>query len=199
MKERIIYLVRHGVTESNKKRIYMGWSEEGLDEGGIKQAEKLGMKLKENGISKIYTSPIRRAVQTAEILNRYLSTGISIEEDFREMKLGEWEGMSEEEIKLRYPREWEIWNKRPAELILPGREKLSSVQERSVGAIKRILNGNSNRRVIAVTHVAIIRCLVLFFKNLELNLYKRIAVLNTSIFELKFSAGSLQPRSTDRI
>ncbi len=199
MEERIIYLVRHGSTQSNKKRIYMGWSEEGLDEEGIKKAEELSMKLKENRISKIYTSPIRRAVQTAEILNRYLSTEITIEEDLREMKLGEWKGMSEEEIKLSYPREWKIWNKRPAELILPGREKLSSVQERSIGAIKGILNENSNRRVIAVTHVAVIRCLILFCKNLDLNLYKRIDVPNTSVYELKFSNRSLQLKSAIRV
>lgn len=43
---RIIYLVRHGITASNKKKIYMGRSEEGLDEEGIKQASVLGMRLK---------------------------------------------------------------------------------------------------------------------------------------------------------
>lgn len=189
MEETIIYLVRHGVTDSNKKKIYMGWREEELNEEGIKQVNELGIKLKDNGISKIYTSPIRRAVQTAEILNRYLLTGIIIKEDLIEMKLDKWEGMAEEEIKLRYPREWEIWNKRPAELRLPKRETLSSVQERSIGAIKRILNENNKRRVIAVTHVAVIRCLILFFKNLDLNLYKGIDVPNSSIFELKFSTG----------
>ena len=181
MEERIIYLIRHGVTKSNKKRIYTGWSGEGLDEEGVKQAEELGQKLKGKGISKIYTSPVRRAVQTAEILNEYLLSGIIIEEHLGEMRLGEWEGMSEEEVKIKYPREWAIWNKSPAELRLPGREKLSFVQERSVKAIRRILNENSNRRVIGVTHVAIIRCIIMFLGKMDLNLYRKIDVPNTTM------------------
>lgn len=185
VEERIVYLVRHGVTESNKKRFYMGWSEEELSEEGIKQAEVLGLKLKEKEISKIYTSPVRRAVQTAEILNKYLSTEITMEKDLGEMKLGEWEGMSEEKVKIKYPREWAMWNKCPKELKLPGRETLDSVQQRSLRAIKKILNMSQSRNVVAVSHVAIIRCLMLFFNNLDLNLYKRIAVPNASASELK--------------
>jgi broad specificity phosphatase PhoE len=199
MGNKLIYLVRHGVTSSNKKKIYMGQSDEGLDEEGIKQAHELGMRLKERVISKIYTSPIMRALQTAEILSSHLSTEIIIEDDLREMRLGEWEGLAEEEIKSRYPREWKIWNTRPAELRLQGREPLTSVQERSVAAIRRIITENGNRRVVAVTHVAIIRCLILFFKNLHLNLYKSIDIPNSSIFELEFSPESINVSSAINI
>jgi broad specificity phosphatase PhoE len=178
MKNRIIYLVRHGITASNKKKIYMGQSDEGLDEEGVKQANILGMRLKGEGISKIYTSPVKRALQTAEILNNYLLTGVLLEEDLREMGIGQWEGMPEEEVKSKYPEEWAIWNECPKDLTLPGREALSSVQERAV-------------KTVVVTHVAIIRCLILYSKKLDLNLYKKINVRNAKVFELAVNGYSI--------
>lgn len=191
MEDRVIYLVRHGITVSNKKNVYMGRSDEGLDEEGIKQANELGMRLKGKGISKIYTSPMKRALQTAEILNSYLSTIVFIEKDLGEMELGGWEGMPEEEIKSKYPEGWAIWNERPKDLSLPGREALSSVQERAVRAVNKILWTDNGRKVVAVTHVAIIRCLVMYSKKLDLNLYKKINVPNASVFELVVNSNSI--------
>lgn len=191
MENRIIYLVRHGITTLNKKKIYMGRSEEGLDEEGIKQANVLGMRLEGKGISKIYTSPVKRALQTAEILNSYLSTGVSIEEDLGEMGLGEWEGMPEDEVKSKYPEGWAIWNDRPKDLRLPGREALSSVQERAVRAVNKILCADSGRKIVAVTHFAIIRCLILYSKKLDINLYRKIEVPNATVFELVVNGNSI--------
>jgi len=108
-----------------------------------------------------------------------------MEKDLGEMKLGEWEGMSEEEVKIKYPREWAMWNKCPKELRFPGRETLDSVQQRSLRAVKKILSMSQSRNIVAVSHVAIIRCLVLFFNDLDLNLYKRIDVPNAPASELK--------------
>jgi broad specificity phosphatase PhoE len=191
MKNRIIYLVRHGITASNKKKIYMGQSDEGLDEEGVKQANILGMRLKGEGISKIYTSPVKRALQTAEILNNYLLTGVLLEEDLREMGIGQWEGMPEEEVKSKYPEEWAIWNECPKDLTLPGREALSSVQERAVKTVNKILCADSSRKIVVVTHVAIIRCLILYSKKLDLNLYKKINVRNAKVFELAVNGYSI--------
>ncbi len=68
MPGKTIYLVRHGITRSNREKIYAGWGEEELIEEGVLGAEALGAKLKPLGISTIYTSPIKRALQTARII-----------------------------------------------------------------------------------------------------------------------------------
>jgi broad specificity phosphatase PhoE len=191
-KETSIYLVRHGITKSNKLKIYAGWNEEELDEEGVLQVEKLGKKIKSWSIPQIYTSPIKRAIQTAHIINKYIRAEFIIEPDLIEMKLGAWEGMSEEQVALTYPREYKIWITKPAELKLNGRESLESVQERSVRTVNKILSSDLNKKFLIVTHVAIIRSLILFFKGFNLNQYKRIHVPNASIFEFKFQEKGIQ-------
>ena len=186
--ESIIYLVRHGVTQSNKRKIYAGWSEEDLVKEGVIQAEKLGRKLKGMRISTIYTSPIRRTLQTAEILNKYIKCELKIDPDLKEIKMGPWEGLSEEEVAVKYPSEYKIWLNKPAELNIKGRETLNEVQCRAVRAVNKILNDNFDKIAVVVTHVAIIRCLLLYLKCLSLNLYKTIDIPNLSIHQLKFKS-----------
>ena len=189
-KQTVIYLVRHGLTRSNKEKIYAGWGEEGLTEEGVAQAKEVAEKLKGRNISAIYASPINRALQTARILNKHLDVELIVEDGLKEMKMGPWEGMSEEQLAVAYPKEYGIWNTKPGELKLPGRETLASLQERAVKAVQKIAGLNHNKEVLAVTHVAIIRTVLLFFNGLPLNLYKTIDVPNTGIFELKLPKGN---------
>lgn len=71
-----LYIARHVITESNKKRIYMGWSEEGLALEGREQAKALGQSLQSLGIQQIYSSPLRRAVKTSEMIGQLLRVPI---------------------------------------------------------------------------------------------------------------------------
>lgn len=177
-----IYMLRHGITRSNRERIYAGWSDERLTEEGIIRVNTLGRVIKDWSISAIYTSPIRRAVQTAHILNNYIKGQIIIDHDLREMKMGPWEGMSENEVERKFPYEYKIWQEKPSELVLDGRETLWEIQQRSVNAINRITE--RGKISLVVTHVAIIRCIILYFNHLSLNFYKSISVPNTYVHHL---------------
>jgi len=188
MPDKIIYLVRHGITHSNREKVYAGWSEEELVEQGIAQTDRLGKELQRRGILAIYTSPIRRALQTAQILNKYIKEELIVESDLTEMKMGPWEGLSEDEIAMRYPSEYKMWLERPAELKLNGRETLHEVQERAVRATNKILEIQSEGISLAVTHLALIRCLILYFNHLPLNSYKTIDIPNLSIHQLIFNS-----------
>jgi alpha-ribazole phosphatase/probable phosphoglycerate mutase len=184
MPESTVYIVRHGTTESNKEGVYAGWSEEGLAEEGIQEAERLGLEVRAWGITAIYASPLRRALQTACILNRYIRRGLLIEPDLKEMKMGPWEGMSEEEVARRYPSEYETWLMRPSELRLKGRETLAELQQRAVRAVYRISAKHRGGATLLVSHVAPIRCLFLHFNRLPVNSYKGVSVPNLSIHRL---------------
>jgi broad specificity phosphatase PhoE len=83
-----IYIARYGLTESNKKKIYMGLSEEGLALEGQQQSEVPGRSLRSLGIDRIYSSPLRRAVETSEIINRTLYVPILLEKGLTEMRFG---------------------------------------------------------------------------------------------------------------
>ena len=178
------YFVRHGEIESNLKKIYAGWSQEGLTQKGIQQTEKAAKDLVGLGIDAIYCSPIQRGIETAKIIGRILQKRPILENSFKEMRLGPWEGRSEQEIRKKFPGQWKTWNSRPAELILTGRETLPELLKRVLSGIKEMREQMDGSSVLVVTHVAIIRVLLLHAQKMDLNLYRTIPVPNGKIFEI---------------
>jgi alpha-ribazole phosphatase/probable phosphoglycerate mutase len=182
-----LFLIRHGEIPSNIVRKYAGRSNEGLTLKGISQAEQVADKLKTLGIHAIYSSPMRRAVQTAEIISRKNGTDIYIERAFREMEMGPWEGLYEKDVAGLYPVEWDIWQTMPAELKLGSRETLKELQDRVLKGIQKINREADGRSIVVITHVAIIRVLLLWNTKSSLNLYKTIHVPNAEIVKLRIN------------
>ena len=177
----IFYLVRHGEIESNIKKVYAGWSEEELTTQGIQQARNAGQELINYKIDCIYCSPLRRTVQTAEIIGDALRKQPLLEENFKELRLGPWEGLSEDTIAREYPAEWELWNSQPADLILHGRETLSELQTRVLEGVAKIRKKHFAKSFLIVSHVAIIRVLLLYSRKMDLNFYKTLSVPNGQV------------------
>lgn len=184
-----IYLVRHGCTVSNQRGVYAGSSKEGLTEKGAAHADALGRKMAKWGIESIYTSPVGRAVQTAEILNKHIGAELTVEPDLDEMKLGPWEGLSENVVAQRYPNELRMWQSQPSKLRLRERETLEDIQSRAVNAINKISEHHFCTTSLAVTHVAVIRCLIMHFRKLDLDTYKKINIPNLCTHQLLFQNG----------
>jgi len=185
------YLVRHGEIDSNLKKIYAGRTVEELTENGRRQARMMAEKLLHLGINEIYCSPVARTVETAEIIGEILGIRPILAEAFEELALGPWEGKSEAEVERNFPDEWKIWNTRPDELILEGRETLSGLLQRVLAGMELIQAPNGHRSVLVVTHVAIIRVLLLYWQARDLNLYKQILIPHGQIFHFE---GHLNPR-----
>ena len=185
----IWYFIRHGEIQSNVDKVYAGWSDEALTARGVRQAEKAGEILKDRGIDKIYCSPLKRAVQTAEIIGKSIDLVPVLDKHFKEMRMGPWEGLSEDQIEMKFPKEWRIWNTRPAKLKLDGRETLKELQGRVIEGIKRQrrseVGGQRSGKVVVVTHVAIIRVLKLYTEGRDLNEYKKVPVPgNGEVFQI---------------
>ena len=179
------YFVRHGEIDSNIKKIYAGQSPEKLTERGRQQASLMAKELINLGIEEIYYSPMARTEETAEIIGKFLGKRPKVAEAFRELSLGIWEGRSEAEIQRDFPEEWNTWDTRPKEFILEGRETLNELRDRILQEIERIKATNERRSVLVVTHVAIIRVLLLYLRNLDLNLYRTIPIPHGKIFHLE--------------
>jgi alpha-ribazole phosphatase/probable phosphoglycerate mutase len=182
-----LLLVRHGETQSNLKKIYSGNSLEGLNRKGIIQAKRVAEELKSFNIYALYSSPIQRAIQTALIIGEIINKEIIVENAFREMELGPWEGLAERDIVRKYPKEWKIWQSRPSKLMLPGRETLEQLLNRVLEGINKIYKPIGDKAVVIVTHVAIIRVLLLWYNKKKLDLYKKINVSNAEIFSIKIN------------
>ena len=101
--------------------------------------------------------------------------------------MGPWEGMSEEDVAKQYPKEWAQWNTSPESLSINGRETLQELQTRVVQGMRNIEKLNNCTSVLVVTHVAVIRVVTLFARDISLNLYKSIDVGNAKVFRFSFS------------
>ncbi len=177
--------VRHGEIESNRKKVYAGWSEEQLTRKGRQQAIEAGKILLGSDIGSIYCSPLKRTVQTAEIIGRILTKKPIPCESLKELKLGIWEGKSEEEIRRDFPEQWDLWNAKPAELVVEGRETLHELLKRALSGVNKIETECRNGNVLVVTHVAVMRVLLLYSQELDLNLYHAVAIPNGRIIEIE--------------
>ena len=177
-----LLMIRHGEIPSNVNKVYAGRSPECLTERGVRQAREVSEKLKSCNVSAIYSSPIQRALQTARIAGEHIGIDPVVNSAFRELEMGPWEGMSEIDISGKYPEEWSTWNSDPAKLKLAGRETLEELQSRVLAGIREIKDSGGN--IVIVTHVAIIRVMLLWQSGKSLNLYKTIHVPNAEIFEI---------------
>lgn len=156
-----LLLVRHGETLHNRQRIFQGQSGEGLSDEGREQAARLGARLARTGTrwGALYTSDLRRARETAEILG--LALGLAPEPDpgLREVHLGAWELLHEAEIRERFREEWEAW-RRGEDVRRGGGELLAEVGARMAAAVERILARHEGGSVLVVSHGAAIKSFV---------------------------------------
>jgi broad specificity phosphatase PhoE len=188
-----LFMIRHGEIVSNIKKIYAGSSDEELSKKGISQTEQAALKLKNYHFHDLYTSPMHRALETAQIIGKTIGKKPVIHKAFREMELGPWEGMSERQISLTWPEAWNTWNQRPAELKLPGRETLEELLHRVLKGVGSVYRYSKDKNILVITHVAIIRVLLIWHAGDSLNRYRTISVPNAGIFEIKIDTTKSLP------
>ena len=183
------YFIRHGEIDSNRQKIYSGRSEESLNATGREQVKSTGNEISNLDIDAIYSSPLNRTRQTADIIadQRQWKNPIQVDECFNELKMGPWEGMPEDDVAEQFPKEWAIWNAAPESLSINGRETLQELQIRVVDGMRNIEKNSNYASVLVVTHVAVIRVVTLFARDASLNLYKSIDVGNAKVFRFSFS------------
>lgn len=180
-----LFLIRHGQTDWNIKGKIQGSCNIKLNHTGIKQAEELSNKVLENKykFSKIYSSPQRRSVKTAEILSKVTNIEYISMEGLEEINLGEWEGLSWEEVKEKYPTEYDEWYINRRYTKPPKGESYQDMVERVLKAIYKIISENCDD-VAIVTHSAVIMCLQCCLTNTTFDEMTKFKTDNTSITEI---------------
>ena len=134
-----IILVRHGETDWNAYEIFRGRADVALNEVGIRQAELLGEYLNRDKIDFIYSSPLTRAVRTAEVIAKRQKLEVNCVENLTDFDFGEWQGLSLKEVKEKYPDLYKDWIDTPEQVRIPGgesqRSKRSSRLSRGVKSV----------------------------------------------------------------
>lgn len=157
-------LIRHGLTMLNEQLRYGGSTDVGLSERGIYETQRYAQYYKEMPFDSVYVSPLKRTVQTAEMItNTYHK-----DERLREMDFGIFEGMTYQEISSRFPKESGQWQQDFVHYRIPHGESLADVFERTKSFINDICLKKDKDKVLIVTHAGIIRCaLSMAFGNPE--------------------------------
>ena len=151
-----MYFIRHGESAGNKENRFRGRYDFPLNENGIRQAKALRDTLREIPFDAIYSSPLSRALQTAQILaNNQME--VTIDQGFINISLGEWENTPKETVKQKYPDLWQLWLTQPEKLSFPGMETLAEVQQRSFRRVMELVQKHQEGRIAVVTHRAVLK------------------------------------------
>ncbi len=161
-----IILARHGETVWNIEKIYRGRADVNLDEMGIKQAELLGNYLSNWGLEAIYSSPLRRALDTANIVARYQKIGVQIAEGLIDFDYGEWQALPEQEVKKLYPTLHNEWHNNPHKVKMPGGESLEDVRRRVIKVVNNVLSKYQGS-VLLVSHRVVNKVLTCYLLGLD--------------------------------
>lgn len=180
-----LFLIRHGQTDWNVEGKIQGSYDSELNNTGISQAEELSKKVVELSykFSKIYSSPQKRAIKTAEILSKAAKVDYITIKGLEEVNLGRWEGLTWIEAKERFPKEYEEWYNNRRYTKSPNGESYQDMLERVLTALHMIINENCND-VAIVTHSAVIMCLQCCITNTSFDKMTKFKTDNTTIVEI---------------
>lgn len=180
-----LFFIRHGQTDWNIQGKIQGSYDSELNDIGIRQAKELSKKVIEDNyrFSKIYTSQQKRAVKTAQILGEDTSIDYIPIEGLEEINLGQWEGLSWEEVKEKFPNEYEEWYANRRYTKSPKGESYQDMLKRVLVVIHKIIKEN-DKDVAIVTHSAVIMCLQCYLTNTPFEEMMKFKTGNTAIIEL---------------
>ena len=143
-----LILARHGETDWNRDGIWQGHGDPPLNELGRSQARELAGRLADVEIDALYSSDLRRAYETAEIVSRAKGLEITADSDLREIDIGAWSGLTRAQIEERFPG-----------MDRQDGETSEAFDARAVGALHRIAEAHEGEHVLVVTHGGVVRAL----------------------------------------
>jgi len=179
-----LLLIRHGETDDNYNRIFQGQGGEGLNARGREQAKRLAARLsapQRIHLDALYCSDLARARETADILGEALGLSPAALPGIREVDLGAWQGLDDDEVALRFPDEWDAW-RNGRDIKRGGGESYAEVQDRVASTLQRLIQNHRGQAIGAVSHGAAIKVFVAHVLGLPLERLRFfMAATNTAL------------------
>src|SRR6266542_3849925 len=148
-----IYLVRHGATQLTAENRFSGAVGVELSDEGRAQVARLAP----DHIAAVYTSPLSRTLETAQILARSHGLGPVPDDGLREISHGRWEGLTRQEVEERFAEEYAAWEADPFTFAPVGGESGLAVLARALPAVRRIATAHDGETTLVVSHKATLR------------------------------------------
>jgi len=204
-----LILARHGETPLNKDGRIQGISGLPLNETGLAQARHIARALGPNLPFVLYSSPIDRALQTAQVIADTHGVPLTPLDGLVEADAGDLEGLTGREMQERYPDFTRRWSEDSATTTMPGGESLQDVQLRAWATVTDIMDRHADDTVVAVTHHFTILTIVCRVLDLPIHNRRRLTQDLGSITRLELSDSKmivlslnetwhLQPETSDR-
>ncbi|MGL4344884.1 MAG: histidine phosphatase family protein [Cellulosilyticaceae bacterium] len=165
-----IYLTRHGQTEWNIEKRLQGRGNSPLTADGIARAKELGMRIERLPIDVIYSSPIERALHTANILKGTKQVPILLHDGLMEMSFGDYEGQRTDEVTAQNPQ-WDIERIMHGDTTMcaPNGETLAEVRARVTAAMDEVIKKHQGQTILIVAHGITLKALMYYFKDQDVN------------------------------
>jgi probable phosphoglycerate mutase len=179
----VISLARHGETAWNKDRRFQGQQDVELNDTGRAQARELAELAAGQGFVALYSSPLVRARETAEIVGAALGLEPQVDERLKEFDVGDWQGRYKPDIADADPEGWAAFGAAGEDFRFPGGESLRDLQERVIAALVDITQ-RRDLPALVVCHRGVIRCALAHTHNRGLDTYHEWTVPNGELIRL---------------
>ncbi len=184
-----LILVRHAITEDNKGCKLSGHIDSILSEEGKKQIKDLNKFLQLEKIDKIYTTTSSRTKYTVEEIAQERNIEIIEKDTLKEISFGDFEGLDFNEIKDRYPDEFQKMIDEGYNYRYPNGESLVDSYNRVVKEIKDIVNNNDNKNILICSHGGTIRNILTYLISNSYNYHWNFRIDNCSVTTLEIDNG----------
>lgn len=162
-----IILIRHGQSLGNAMKIYLGHTNLDLSDIGIEQARAAAEYFKDEEISAIYSSDLLRAYNTALAHAELRSMQVIASPELREVYIGEWEGRPLDEVRARWPYEFDVeWKEKFGSMTPPGGEPVYEAGKRMYNKLLSIAKENDGKLLVAA-HGGVIRAFWCYMNGVE--------------------------------
>jgi broad specificity phosphatase PhoE len=158
-------LLRHAITDLAGK--LCGQLDPPLNEAGHLQVAEVAKRLGTRKIERIYSSDLRRALETAEGIAGALGLTVFPHSSFREISFGDWEGLRWADVRARFPEQTQRWLEPSSDGQAPNGESLTQFRHRVSVALAEIAAQTSDQITLVVTHLGVIRTALVDFAGLD--------------------------------
>ncbi len=175
------FLVRHGETAWNREDRMRGWADAPLNDRGRRQARAVGEALAEEPLVAVYTSPLSRAVHTAEAIARPHGLRPLPFEPIKDFHFGAWEGKLRSEVKTAWPELYRVYETDPASFQAPGGETLADLHARVLQGLRELAEKHEGETVALSSHAVTCQIAILAILGLGPGKYWNVKQGNCAI------------------
>jgi len=168
-----VYLMRHGEVANDGEKRYNGHIDVDITENGVQQMHRLAGLLEGKNISAVYSSDLIRSIKGAAIISQRIGKPYTPLRGLRERSVGAWEGLTAEEIKVRFPGEYLLWRADLLNYRPPGGECLLDVKDRILPIVKNLVESHRGQEIAMLLHGGVNRVILADALGLDMrNLFR---------------------------